>query len=399
MNNDTSFITQLSLQNFLSYGAGETVVKLQPLNVLIGQNASGKSNLIRAIEFLRATATSSLSSFVSEGGGTDAWINKRERNLASAIYANTNYSDQGVTGIRHGIGFRSVQGRFTVDTESIWPIPNEHNMFYYLGSPPYGKLAIWEVDRETNIGKWVERSFNTPIQSNESIVSQRYDPESLRALSYLHDSYKSIKVYRGIQFSGPNSAVSPQRPDLPDDFLEESARNLSMVINDLNVRDVLGTITDRLKTVYSDIDRLSVRISGGAIQVLVHERGIVDPIPAVRLSEGTLRYLSLLTILCHPSPPPLICLEEPEVGLHPDVISSVAELLVEASQRTQLIVTTHSEMLVSALSHVPEAVIVCERGFDGTTLERLDPDSLNIWLEKYTLGDLWLKGELGGTRW
>jgi len=130
-------------------------------------------------------------------------------------------------------------------------------------------------------------------------------------------------------------------------------------------------------------------ISGGTVQTFIHERGLRDPIPASRLSAGTLRYLCLLAILLHPDPPPLICIEEPETGMHPDVISSIAELLVETSQRTQLVVTTHSDMLVSALSHVPEAIIVCERGTDGSSHERLEPEKLKLWL----------KGELGGTRW
>ncbi len=77
----------------------------------------------------------------------------------------------------------------------------------------------------------------------------------------------------------------------------------------------------------------------------------------------------------------------------------IAELLVEASQRTQIIVTTHSEALVSALSQTPEAIIVCERDQDGTKLRRLEAEQLREWLERYTLGDLWRMGEIGGTRW
>jgi predicted ATPase len=132
------------------------------------------------------------------------------------------------------------------------------------------------------------------------------------------------------------------------------------------------------------------------VQVFVREEGLIQPIPATRLSDGTLRYLCLLTILCHPEPPPLICIEEPEIGLHPDVLPNLAKLLIEASQRTQLIVTTHSEALVSTLSEVPEAVLVCERDEDGTHLRRLDPDKLSEWLKDYTLGDLWAMGEIGG---
>jgi predicted ATPase len=104
----------------------------------------------------------------------------------------------------------------------------------------------------------------------------------------------------------------------------------------------------------------------------------------------------LLSILCHPKPPPLICIEEPELGLHPDIIPQVAKLLLEASQRTQLVVTTHSEALVSALSEVPEAIIVCERDDNGTQLRRLEPEKLKEWLERYKLGELWSMGEIGG---
>ena len=100
--------------------------------------------------------------------------------------------------------------------------------------------------------------------------------------------------------------------------------------------------------------------------------------------------------MCHPSSPCLVCIEEPEIGLHPDALPHLADLLVDACQRMQLIVTTHSDILVSALSEVPEAVVVCERDDRGTHLRRLDPEALKEWLEDYSLGGLWLTGELGG---
>ena len=133
------------------------------------------------------------------------------------------------------------------------------------------------------------------------------------------------------------------------------------------------------------------------MQVFFHESGFT--IPATRLSDGTLRYLCLLAILCHPSPPPLICIEEPELGLHPDLLPKLADLLVEASKRTQLVVTTHSDILVDAMTEHPEDVVVFEKHDGCTEAKRLDADHLSVWLEKYRLGDLWLRGEIGGTRW
>jgi predicted ATPase len=106
-----------------------------------------------------------------------------------------------------------------------------------------------------------------------------------------------------------------------------------------------------------------------------------------------------MALLLDPTPPPLICIEEPELGLHPDILPTIAELLIEASQRTQLIITTHSDALVSALSEYPESVVVCERDNTGTHLRRLETGKLKDWLENYTLGDVWRMGEIGGNRW
>ena len=109
--------------------------------------------------------------------------------------------------------------------------------------------------------------------------------------------------------------------------------------------------------------------------------------------------MCLLAILCHPDPPPLVCIEEPELGLHPDVLPELAKLLISASERTQLIVTTHSEILVDALTETPDNVLVCEKHHGQTQIVRLNGAELAHWLEKYRLGKLWLKGGIGGTRW
>ena len=106
------------------------------------------------------------------------------------------------------------------------------------------------------------------------------------------------------------------------------------------------------------------------------------------------------TILCHPRPPPLVCIEEPELGLHPDIIPGLAELLREASQRCQLIVTTHSDILVDALSDTPESVVVCEKENGQTTMKRLgQAGSRRPGSRGTALGDYWMRGGLGGTRW
>jgi predicted ATPase len=207
-------------------------------------------------------------------------------------------------------------------------------------------------------------------------------------------------MYRDWNMGRESAIRKPQRTDDPNDFLEESFANLAVVLNNMKYGSEFKTIDDLLARFYPMYGEVHVMIDSGTAQLWIREQGLETSIPSTRLSDGTLRFLSLLTVLCHPKPPPLICIEEPELGLHPEVVALIAELLKSASKRTQLIVTTHSRDLVNALSDQPESVVVCGRGEDyGTDFRRLSQDRLNSWLEDYQLGELWAAGEIGGTRW
>ncbi len=190
----------------------------------------------------------------------------------------------------------------------------------------------------------------------------------------------------------------PQPADAKNDFLDEDTSNLGLVLNSIRQHPKeKRKLLDYLKRAYEGITDFNVLVQGNTVQIFLEEGDV--SIPATRLSDGTIHYLCLLAILCHPKPPALICIEEPEVGLHPDMMRTIAELLVDASQRTQLIVTTHSDALIDALSDHPEYVVVCEKQDGVTQMRRLEPDKLKVWLEKYSLGQLWTRGDIGGTRW
>lgn len=152
-----------------------------------------------------------------------------------------------------------------------------------------------------------------------------------------------------------------------------------------------------LQGLYEGLTDFEVVTEGGTVQIFFTEGDF--SIPATRLCDGTLRYLCLLAVLLDPTPPPLICIEEPELGLHPDVLPKIADLLVDSSKRTQLIVTTHSDVLIDALSEQPESVLVCEKHEGQTQIKRLNRADIAHWLEDYRLGQLWTRGEIGGTRW
>jgi predicted ATPase len=209
--------------------------------------------------------------------------------------------------------------------------------------------------------------------------------------------FAHIQSFREWSFGRYAPLRQPQPADLPTDILLPDSRNLGLILNQLEHSNAGPELNAILHRFLPRFQRLSTLVKAGTVQFFLHEEGLNanGAIPATRLSDGTMRFLSMAALLLMPSPPPVVCIEEPELGLHPDALSLVAELLVAASARMQLIVTTHSDALVSALTEHTESVLVCEhRG--GTTMVRLDPDRLAHWLEKYRLGDVWRMGELGG---
>ena len=404
-------IRTLRLRNFLSFGPECPEIELEPLTVLIGPNASGKSNFIEALSLLRATPKD-LTAPIREGGGVSEWLWKgTDRPPTAEIEATVyNPNEWAKMPLRYRLWFTMVGQRFQVADEAIEneraSHPSEHDVYFYYryqsGDPVLNVMNLprdetEEAERTQPVSRRLRRE---DMNLEQSVVSQRKDPEQYPEITYLGEQFGAIALYREWNLGRYTPPRMPQKPDDPQDFLLEDGSNLGLVLNDLEHQGAPHQkIMEYLRKFYDQVDHVGVRIYGGTVQIFLHERGLARPIPATRLSDGTLRYLCLLSILCHPTPPPLVCIEEPELGLHPDIIPTVADLLKEASQRTQLIVATHSDMLVSALSDVPEAVVVCERDDAGTHLRRLDPERLKKWLEDYSLGDLWLTGELGGTRW
>lgn len=391
-------LQSLKLTNFLSFGPQFQEVELKPLNLLIGSNGSGKSNLIEAVDLLRSAPKDWLKP-IRQGGGVQDWLwngGDRRSPVAVAVVGATITNPGHSQNLRHQVSFTALNQRFELISESI-----ENDLLrandeveghaYYLFNN--GKPSLWTNGHIRLIDAQREQ-FN----SEQSILSQLRDPYQHPEITYLAQVMEKVHIYRDWTFGRNNPARLPQKADLPNDYLAEDASNLGLVLNRFKREpDVKKRLLKALNELYDGIEDYDVSVEGGTVQVFLQEGNTV--IPASRLSDGTLRYLCLLAILCHPKPPPLVCIEEPELGLHPDIMPALAELLKEASTRCQLIVTTHSDELVDAMTDQPESVLICERDTHGTSLNRLDADELKPWLEKYRLGDLWTRGEIGGMRW
>ncbi|HPY89544.1 MAG TPA: AAA family ATPase [Lentisphaeria bacterium] len=385
-------INTIKLNNFLSFGEESQAIPLKALNVIIGPNGSGKSNLLEAIELLR-NAPEHLLKPIREGGGVRDWLWKGAKDTPDASLDVVVDYPQGLQKLRYVLSFTAVKQRFEIVDEKIEnekPFDNHPKPYFYYHFN-YGRPTLNVIDDKRTLKQ-------EDIDSEKSILSQRRDPDLYPEITYLARKFAGIKLYREWSFGRYTAPRTPQKTDQPNEFLEPDASNLGLVLNRLQ-RDPLvkKKLLEALRSLYDGIDDYYVQIEGGTVQVFFHEGRYT--IPATRLSDGTLRYLCLLAILCHPSPPPLVCIEEPELGLHPDVLPTLADLMKNASTHCQLIVTTHSDILVDAMSDQPESVLVAEKKEQGTTLTRLNAEKLQPWLEKYRLGQLWTRGEIGGTRW
>jgi len=409
MLNEDGFLKQIRLKNFLSYGEEGQILDLKNLNVLIGPNASGKSNFIEALRVLRAApgkgqedlASTLGSEFIWQGGTGEAIACIEALTESNPLYSSS-------FRIRYDLEFRfSSDNRFVLSSEKALreekgvskPHTPKYDYFYEIGSIPSLVQYVYAKDNKTLLPGEGPQDYAKPetIDTSKSILSQRYDVERFPNISHLADNFRNIVIFRDWD-TGINSPVRQfQKTNQWDAFLWEDASNLALIINNLlensGTRSLLDYHLERFSKFYEDV---VPTIRGGDIRIHIREKGFGKPIPMSRLSGGYIRFLCLLAILCHPEPPPIVCIEEPEICMHPDILSTIAGLLVEASQRTQLFVTTHSDTLISALSDYPEAIIVCERNNQGTHLHRLEKDRLEKWLDDYLLGELWSMGEIGG---
>jgi predicted ATPase len=399
------FIKHLQAKGILSFGPEGIDLPLNNLNVLIGPNGSGKSNLLELFALLKA-APQNLAQPISEMGGISEWLWKDEsgghvtEGILDVIVENLPQGDRTIpTSIRHVLNIGEHAGRFEVvderiESATIKPTRKKPSIYYSFrrGNPVLADGRI-ESDIEIERGN---------VSRDASILSQYRDPKSYPVMMMLQRFYPLIRMYRNWSFGPIATLRYRQSTQNSGNFLNDGGDNLVLVLHELMTTRArkrfepeliksLNYIYDGTKTVHFDTER-------GLMQLRLEESGTRE-IPASRLSDGTLRYLCLLSILLHPDPPPFIVIEEPELGLHPDVIPHIAELIQQCSERTQLVVTTHSRMLIDALVDSPEAVIVCEKHDGQSHFERLDPKRLADWLEHYSLGQLWSMGEIGGNRW
>lgn len=396
------FLTALTVQNFLSIRMLERLT-LGDLNVLVGPNAAGKTNLLKVFRFLGEVARVELLAAIERVGGVDRIL----------------YQGAGEAGREISIG---LEGRITAHASAA--APDEYTLTFYQGRLPRGRryisrkevvnfkrvkgrgrritvqgddFEVYTVDGENG---HAQDASSLKLQKTATALGtvrrlgKEYEAPSLKELAELLETLRlvDIDVERARRASHVDEGGA----------LESDARNLSAFLLSLSDRDeeAFAAVADDLRFVLPGFERF--QFTGSAeddeVEIQIKERHLERPTSLFAASFGTVRAIALFAMLNDPDPPPLTCIEEIDTGLHPHALDRVVDRLRDAATRSQIIVATHSPALVNRLQ--AEELIVVER--DESTGEsrftRPDPNRVEFLRTKlgYELGELWFSGAIGG---
>ncbi|MEF8728797.1 MAG: AAA family ATPase [Accumulibacter sp.] len=357
----------ITVKGFKSIASVENL-KLGAINVVIGPNGSGKSNFIGVFSFLNAIRDGRLQDYVIKAGGADKVLH---------------FGSKTTEKVRFRIAFLNERNQYAVHLE-----PTDADELV----PSFEVVYFWDKAK-------YPQPYSEVIQraGKEAGISGK---TSSTIAGYVRDHLGSWRLYH----FHDTSSTSPMKKtaDVNDNrYLRPDGSNLAAFLYYLREKheasySLIRRTVQRVAPFFDDFQLEPQKLNPDKIRLEWRHKGSDAYFDAPSLSDGTLRFIALATLLLQPESyrPSVILVDEPELGLHPYAITLLASLIKQASTKTQVIVSTQSPLLLDHFQ--PEDVLVAERVDGGTQFTRLDPSRLDSWLEDYSLGQLWEKNELGG---
>lgn len=338
-----------------------------PLNVFIGGNGSGKSNLVGVFHFLNRIANQHLQTFTGEAGGANALLHfgrKRTEKLGLEIE------------------FRAGSNANSYEFELI---PTEEDRFIFERE----EILYWDMAK-------YPRPYSEVVWSGH--VEARVAESKHHVAMYVCDHLGSYRIYH-FHDTSPTAKVKQTCDVSNNRFLRADAGNLAAFLYRLQKKelDYFENVEDTIQQAAPFFHRFKLEpdaLNPDKIRLEWEEKGSDTYFGPAALSDGTLRFICLSTLLLQPTLPSPILIDEPELGLHPAAIQVLAGLLQSAATRTQLIVATQSVTLINQL--LPEHVWIVDREGGQSVFRHLKEADMSSWLEDYSLGELWEKNILGG---
>jgi|SRR5690554_377436 len=343
-------------------------LNLHSLNVLIGGNSVGKSNFVDYFRMLSQMVVGNLGTWINNQGGAD-------RILSYGI-KETNQIESSLKFGLNGYFFElepTVDSGFTFASEKI-----------YFAGPYYGE-------------KWIR------LGNGHSEAKLKSKFETTSKGSEVDYCYSSIAYWKVFHFHDTSVTAGMKRWGAVHDneFLRSDASNLAAYLYRLSQEypDVLEEIQRTVRLGIPIFDKFvfkprTMPTQEEQVNLQWQQKNSDYVLWPSQLSDGSIRFICLVTALLQPEPPSTIIIDEPELGLHPYAITLLGALLRSASKRMQVIVSTQSVPLVNEFEI--EDLIVVDREQGDTVFKRLDEKDFEAWLEDYTVGELWQKNILGG---
>ena len=377
-------IKKITVQNFFSFGTEQAIELNLDTNIFVGINGTGKSNFIRAIRLLQQGIKGNFEKVFSHqwGGfsGAENLINP------DAYEIKINYNFDGVA------MNKATKGSFGISPDVVYKIT-----IIKTGLTSY-KLSE-EVNNSIEDFDFIDSSKLNP---NELILSQmKLVFSQAPVLSLFRSAIEQISIYDyfDTSFGGEIRQLSPF---YSENQLLSDGKNLTALLSHLNGNSVKAydKIIEEFKNVNQNFKELvfTTPIAGKSLLSL-KEKNLDKAITIENISDGTLRYLLLLSIFYNPNRGSVVCIDEPEAGLHPDMINGIAKGIKYAAQNgTQMIIATHSPLLLNAFEL--EDLKIFEKDADNqTVIKTKSEEDFPDWEGEFLTGQMWLRGELGGVRW
>lgn len=352
---------------------------------MIGANGSGKTSMLDVLSLLASSAAGKIAASISELGGLPSVLTY---DYADELELGIGMEVAGHEPLEYRLRVRPAGIAYRIEQETL-------SQRRRRDPPPFMHLTARASDVqyfEGEQGRLVRPNWeHNPLETSLSQVPKMFqEPEEFRRRLASSTFYHVLDV-------SPRSPVRLPQPMQPSVLPGRNGEELVSCLYYLREteRPRFEAIEDALRAAFPRFDRLDFPpIAAGTLALAWREKNISRPFYTHQLSEGTLRFLWLVTLLQSPGLTALTLLDEPEVSLHPELLTLLADLLREATCRTQIVVATHSDSLVRFLE--PKEVLAMDTADDGTTqLTWADKLNLDKWLEEYTLAELWRNGRVG----
>lgn len=362
---------------------------LGPFNVLIGANGVGKTSILEVIDLLAASADGALERTISEGGGISSLltVDGQTKSMTLALSMPV-LAEQAIT---YQLTISSEGNGFAIKREELSQNQKESSIRPFKFVSGVGPIIEYYKDhsRKPEKPSWDYKVLETAL----SQVPKMYrKPERFR-----HLLASSTEIYHSLDVSSRSPVRLPQsmQPAKTPGIDGEDLLSCLYMMRETE-RDRYEAVEDALRAAFPRFDRIDLPpAAAGSLTLAWRERGFKEPIYPHQLSEGTLRFLWLVTLLQSPDLPAVTLIDEPEVSLHPEMLQLLAGLMREASNRTQLVVATHSDRFVRFLN--PDELVICDVDDQGGTIVRRGSElDLDEWMTDYSLDQLWSMGRLGG---